>query len=671
MESVADKEVQERINELRRQIEEHNYYYYVLDQPRITDAEYDQLMQELIKLEEKHPELVTPDSPTQRVGGQPLPFFTQVRHRSPLLSLNDAFGVEDLRDFHRRVVAAVGRDVEYVVELKIDGLAVALTYVQGSFSTGATRGDGEVGEDVTQNLKTIRSLPLRLRQPLARLEVRGEAFMPKEAFARLNAARERAGEPTFANPRNAAAGSLRQLDPKVAAHRSLDVFVYQVMYIEGYELATHAEALDLLASLGFKVNPHRCLCHSLEEVMDFAHQWEDKRHDLPYQIDGLVIKVNRLDQQAALGATAKSPRWAVAYKFPAEQAQTVVRQIMVSVGRTGVLTPTAIFDPVRLAGTTVSRATLHNEDYIRDKDVRLGDTVVVQKAGDIIPEVVEVKKEKRTGQEVPFVMPQVCPECGAPAVRLEGEAAYRCTGGIYCPAQVRERIIHFASRNAMDIEGLGPAIISQLLAASLIRDPADLYRLCYEDLVKLERMGPQSSKNLLAAIEKSKQNSLAQLIFALGIMHVGERAATVLSRHYHSLDELMAARVEDLTQLPDVGPKIAESIISFFAAPGNREVIAKLKAAGVDPHSEVRGEETQGKLAGKTLVLTGTLERFSRSQAEKLIESLGGKATASVSKKTDYVVAGANPGSKYERARELGVKILNEEEFLELVGAGD
>ncbi|MBC7342100.1 MAG: NAD-dependent DNA ligase LigA [Clostridia bacterium] len=658
----------ERVNQLRRLIEEHNYYYYVLDQPRITDAEYDRLMQELIKLEEKHPELITPDSPTQRVGGQPLPFFAQVRHRFPLLSLNDAFGVDDLRDFHRRVVATVGSDVEYVVELKIDGLSVALTYDQGILVTGATRGDGEVGEDVTQNLKTIRSLPLRLRQPLARLEVRGEAFMPKEAFARLNAARESAGEPTFANPRNAAAGSLRQLDPKVAAHRSLDIFVYQVMYVEGYQLTTHAQALELLESLGFKVNPHRRVCRCLEEVMDFARQWEDKRHDLPYQIDGLVIKVNRLDQQAALGATAKSPRWAVAYKFPAEQAQTVVRQIVVSVGRTGVLTPTAIFDPVRLAGTTVSRATLHNEDYIREKDVRLGDTVVVQKAGDIIPEVVEVKKEKRTGQEKPFQMPRTCPECGAPAVRLEGEAAYRCTGGIYCPAQVRERIIHFASRNAMDIEGLGPAIISQLLAASLIRDPADLYSLRYEDLVQLERMGPQSSKNLLAAIERSKQNSLAQLIFALGIMHVGERAAAVLSRHYHSLDELMAAKVEDLTKLPDVGPKIAESIVSFFEVPGNRQVIAKLKAAGVDPRSEVEGGQAQGKLAGKTFVLTGTLERFSRSEAEKLIESQGGKATSSVSKKTDYVVVGANPGSKYDRALQLGVKILSEEEFLKLVG---
>lgn len=665
---MADKEVMERVNQLRRLIEEHNYYYYVLDQPRITDAEYDRLMQELIKLEEKHPELITPDSPTQRVGGQPLPFFAQVRHRSPLLSLNDVFGVDDLRDFHRRVVAAVGSDVEYVVELKIDGLSVALTYDQGILVTGATRGDGEVGEDVTQNLKTIRSLPLRLRQPLARLEVRGEAFMPKEAFARLNAARESAGEPTFANPRNAAAGSLRQLDPKVAAHRSLDIFVYQVMYVEGYQLTTHAQALELLESLGFKVNPHRRVCRCLEEVMDFARQWEDKRHDLPYQIDGLVIKVNRLDQQAALGATAKSPRWAVAYKFPAEQAQTVVRQIVVSVGRTGVLTPTAIFDPVRLAGTTVSRATLHNEDYIREKDVRLGDTVVVQKAGDIIPEVVEVKKEKRTGQEKPFQMPRTCPECGAPAVRLEGEAAYRCTGGIYCPAQVRERIIHFASRNAMDIEGLGPAIISQLLAASLIRDPADLYSLRYEDLVQLERMGPQSSKNLLAAIERSKQNSLAQLIFALGIMHVGERAAAVLSRHYHSLDELMAAKVEDLTKLPDVGPKIAESIVSFFEVPGNRQVIAKLKAAGVDPRSEVEGGQAQGKLAGKTFVLTGTLERFSRSEAEKLIESQGGKATSSVSKKTDYVVVGANPGSKYDRALQLGVKILSEEEFLKLVG---
>lgn len=653
---------------LREKIEYHNYRYYVLDDPVISDAEYDRLMRELQTLEREFPELITPDSPTQRVGGEPRPGFTTVRHFTPMLSLANAFDEESLRDFDRRVRELVGGEpVEYVVEPKIDGLAVSLYYENGLLVWGATRGDGEVGEDITPNLKTIRSIPLRLRASgVRRVEVRGEAYMPKAAFAELNAAREEAGEPAFANPRNAAAGSLRQLDPRVTAARQLNIYVYGLGLVEGPVPATHADALAWLREAGFRVNPGHRVCDSIEEVLAYCREWEGKRFDLPYVIDGMVIKVNSLDQQRRLGATLKSPRWAVAFKFPPEQAVTVIEDIIVRVGRTGVLTPTALFRPVRLAGTTVSRATLHNEDLIREKDVRIGDHVVVQKAGDVIPEVVRVLPERRTGGERPYTLPRRCPACGASTVRLEGEVAWRCPN-MACPAQLHERLIHFASRNAMDIAGLGPKIIAQLLNRGLVRSAADLYNLRYEDLVGLERLGPKSAQNLLRAIAESKDRPLAQLIFGLGIRHVGERAARVLAERFGSLKNLMAASEEELQEIPEIGPKIAASVVAFFAAEENREIVRRLEQAGVRTREEVRVSGDL-PLAGKTFVLTGALERFTRQEAERLIAELGGRVASSVSRKTDYVVVGENPGSKLTRAVALGIPLLNEEEFLALVG---
>lgn len=668
--ALSREEAKRRLAELRRIIEEHNYRYFVLDAPIITDQEYDALMRELLELEGQFPDLVAPDSPSQRVGGAPRPEFATVRHRQPLLSLSNAFTPEEVRDFDRRVRELAGgvEEVDYVVELKIDGLSVALAYVEGEFAVGATRGDGEVGEEVTANLRTVRALPLRLRRPVTRLEVRGEVYMPKAAFVRLNREREEAGEPTFANPRNAAAGSLRQLDPRITASRTLGLFVYEVLYTtDDPQPANHMEALEYLAELGLPVNPYRRYCRNIDEVLEALAEWTlDKRMALPYQIDGLVIKVNNLTLQRILGATSKSPRWALAYKFPAEQAITRVRDIIVRVGRTGVLTPTAVLEPVHLAGSTVSRATLHNEDIIREKDVRLGDTVVIQKAGDVIPEVVKVLPERRTGEEKEFYMPEKCPACGAKVIREPGEAAHRCTGGLACPAQVKERIIHFASRAAMDIQGLGPAIVSQLLEAGLIRDAGDLYYLKVEDLLPLERFGKQSAQNLISAIEASKDRGLERLLFALGIRHVGERAARVLARHFRSLDRLGQASLEELTALPDIGPKIADSIKAFFAEPLNLKVLEKLKRAGVK--LEVEPEpEASGFLAGKTFVLTGTLPNLTRQQATELILRAGGKVASSVSRRTDYVVVGADPGSKYDKARELGIPMLDEEGLLQLL----
>ncbi|NLW24260.1 MAG: NAD-dependent DNA ligase LigA [Clostridia bacterium] len=663
------KEAEEKILKLREEIEKHNYQYYVLDNPLITDAEYDRLMQELLALEKEFPELVTPDSPTQRVGGQPLEGFKTHVHRTPLLSLSNAFGAEDLWDFHRRVLSTLGVDqVEYVVEPKIDGLSIALYYENGLLQIGATRGDGFTGEDVTQNLKTIGNVPLKLKENIPLLEVRGEAYMPKESFRRLNEEREAKGEVLFANPRNAAAGSIRQLDPKIAAQRDLRVMVYDIMYLEGKEIFRHSEALELLRQQGFSViEPF--ISSSMQEIVDYCAKWAQKRHDLSFEIDGLVIKVNDLEKQKRLGYTSKSPRWAIAYKFPAEQGVTKLVDILVRVGRTGAVTPTAILEPVRLAGTTVSRATLHNEDFIRDRDIRIGDYVVVQKAGDIIPEVVEVIKEKRTGEEIVFHYPTHCPECGSRIVRLEGEAVARCTG-ISCPAQVREGIIHFASRNAMNIEGLGPAIVSLLLDNQLIRDAADLYYLQFADLVKLERMAEKSATNLLNAIEESKTRSLDRVIFALGIRLVGQRAAKILAQEFKTMANLEKATLEELTGINEIGPKMAESIVAFFKEEKNREFLARLKKAGVNMES-VETSVLSNKLAGKTFVLTGTLENFTRKEAQEKIEALGGKVVGSVSKKTDYVVVGAEPGSKYEKAKELGITILNEEEFIALLDRRD
>lgn len=662
------EEAKEKIKKIREQIEKHNYHYFVLDNPQITDAEYDKLMQQLVALEKEFPELVTPDSPSQRIGGKPLAGFKTYVHRTPLLSLGNAFGKEQLLDFHRRVVNGLGTDsVEYVVEPKIDGLSVALYYQGGILQVGATRGDGVTGEDVTQNLKTIGNVPLRLKENLPILEVRGEAYMPKDSFQRLNTVKEEKGEVLFANPRNAAAGSIRQLDPKVAASRDLRVIVYALLYIEGAQITKHSEGLKLLKKQGFSV-AEPFLSSDIDQVAEYCAQWIQKRHELPYEIDGMVIKVNSLEQQEQLGYTSKSPRWAIAYKFPAEQGITKLKDIFVRVGRTGAVTPTAVLEPIRLAGTTVSKATLHNEDMIKEKDIRIGDYVVVQKAGEIIPEVVEVVKERRNGGEKEFEFPQYCPECGSKVIRLEDEAVARCTGTAVCPAQVREGIIHFASRNAMNIEGLGPAIIAQLLDAKLIKDAADLYYLDFADLVKLERMGEKSAQNLLDSLEESKKRNLAQVIFALGIRLVGQRAAKILAQEFKSMDRLSKATFTELIAIDEIGPKMAESIIAFFHEEKNQEFIARLKKAGVNMVME-KASAYSNKLAGKTFVLTGTLARFSRKEAGEKVEALGGKVSSTVSKKTDYVVAGENPGSKYEKARELAVAILTEEEFIRLISS--
>ncbi len=660
-------EAEKKIRELTDLINEHNYYYYVLDSPRITDLEFDNLMKELMALEQAFPDLISPDSPTQRVGGAPAAGFATVAHLAPMLSLSNAFNDQDLRDFDRRVKGGgAGQPIEYVVELKIDGLAVSLLYENGIMVRGATRGDGEVGEDITRNLKTIKSLPLKLRRSIPLVEVRGEVFMPKKEFARLNEEREEAGEPTFANPRNAAAGSLRQLDPQVTASRALDAFLYGIGMIDGVPVDSHMEGLHTLAELGFKVNPHIKLFSDIEGVINYCREWTDKRHELPYEIDGMVVKVNGLTQQAALGATSKSPRWAVAYKFPAEEAETIVRDIFVRVGRTGVLTPTASLKPVKVAGSTVSSATLHNEDIIRDKDIRIGDHVIIHKAGDVIPEVVRVLPDKRNGSEKVFSMPRQCPVCRTEVQRVEGEVAVRCPNDD-CPGRGKERIIHFVSRDAMNIEGLGPSVVTALIDAGLVSDAADLYYLEFDDLVRLERMGKKSSENLLRAIEKSKSNSLAQLIFALGIRLVGERAGKILAAHFGSMQGLREATVEELTAIPEIGPKMADNIVAYFSNPANLELLDRLAAAGVNMVREKDGKGPK-PLEGRQFVLTGALSRYTRKEAQAIIEKLGGKVSSSVSKNTDYVLAGEDPGAKYDKAKALGVSIITEDEFEEMIG---
>jgi len=664
------QEAEKRIEELRREIEEHNYRYYVLDDPVITDAEYDRLMRELIALEEAFPDLITPDSPTQRVGGEPLPFFEKVEHSVPMLSLGNAFSEEDLKEFDRRIRRTAGVDrVRYVCELKIDGLAVSLRYENGVFVQGATRGDGQTGEDITQNLKTIRSLPLRLRRPVT-LEVRGEAFLPKGEFQRINAQKEKRGEPLFANPRNAAAGSLRQLDPRIAAERALDIFLYEIGRIEGEEAPrTHAESLRFLSELGFKVNPEWRPAERIEDVMAYVEEWRRRRADLDYEIDGVVIKVDDLALREILGTTAKSPRWAIAYKFPAEEAVTILRDIEINVGRTGGVPPTAVLDPVTLAGTTVKRASLHNEDIIREKGILIGDHVIVRKAGDIIPEIVGVLPERRTGEERPYRMPEHCPECGSRLVRLDGEVALRCINPL-CPAQTREGIIHFVSRGAMNIEGLGEKVVTQLFRAGLVRSVADLYYLKKEDLLPLERMGEKSVENLLASIERSKQNSVERLLFGLGIRFVGSKGALILARHFGHLDRIMEADREELESINEIGPKMADSIVTYFAKPEVREVVERLRSAGVNfsYKGPRQAEAAESPFAGKTVVLTGTLQHFSRKEASERIEALGGKVTGSVSKNTDLLIAGEKAGSKLKKARDLGVRIIDEQTFLEMLG---
>ncbi|MEW8979576.1 MAG: NAD-dependent DNA ligase LigA [Symbiobacterium sp.] len=662
-------EAERRIEELTAAIRHHEYLYYVKNEPEISDAEFDQLMLELKRLEEQFPDLRRPDSPTQRVGGAPAPEFAKVPHQPPMYSLDNAFSEEDLRDFDRRVREGLGGEpVEYVCELKIDGLSISLRYEDGLFVQGATRGDGQTGEDVTENLRTIGSLPLRVepagRPVPPRLIVRGEAYMEKRVLEELNAALAEQGKPLLQNPRNAAAGGLRQKDPRKTRERRLDTFLYQVVDAEELGFTDHWSCLQQLEAWRFKVNPYRQLCRSIDEVLEWVESWRERRFELPYEIDGLVIKVNSLAQQRRLGFTSKFPRWAIAYKFPAEERETTVLGISLDVGRTGVVTPTADLAPVRIAGTTVKRATLHNEDYIREKDIRIGDTVVIRKAGEIIPEVVRVVLEKRPADAVPWQFPKTCPACGGELVRLEGEAATRCTNSL-CPAQQYRAILHFASRDAMNIEGLGEALVQALLDKGLIADAADLYRLHErrEELLGLERMGEKSVENLLAAIDATRQNPLHRLIFALGIRHVGERAARLLADHFGSMEAIEKASLDELLAIPGLGPKIAESVQAFFASPRSHQLLAKLRAAGVNMVGERKTGPAEGPLAGMTVVVTGTLSRWGRKEIEELIRQLGGKAAGSVSKKTSFVLAGESPGSKLAKAQELGIPVLTEEEF--------
>ncbi|EAC5981075.1 NAD-dependent DNA ligase LigA [Listeria monocytogenes] len=663
---MADKK---RYEELINILDQYSYDYYVIDNPTVEDAEYDQKMQELLKIEEAHPEWVTPESPSKRVGGEVLEGFKKVAHDTPMLSLANAFNQEDLADFDRRIRDKVGDDIAYMCELKIDGLAVSLQYENGKYKQGATRGDGTIGEDITANLRTIRSIPMKLQKDYS-IEVRGEAFMPKRSFQKLNEIREEEGQMLFANPRNAAAGSLRQLDTKIAASRNLDIFLYAVADFGEMGVETHSAGLDMLETLGLKVNKERRLCNSLEEVYAYIEEWTEKRAGLAYDIDGIVLKLNNLEQQRQMGNTVKSPRWSIAYKFPAEEVPTKLLDIELNVGRTGVITPTAVLEPVRVAGTTVSRASLHNEDLITEKDIRIGDTVLIKKAGDIIPEVIKSITEKRSGSEEPFHMPKNCPACDSELVRLEEEVALRCINP-KCPAQIKEGLIHFVSRNAMNIDGLGEKVIIQLFSQHLIKDVADLFFLSKEKLLELERMGEKSVTNLLASIEASKQNSLEKLLFGLGIRHVGAKAAKSLAIHFDTMDNLKVADKETLTSINDIGEKMADSIVTYFANEEVHDLLEELKRAGVNmtytgPKLEDMSEE-ELVFAGKTVVLTGKLEKLTRNDAKALIESLGGNVSGSVSKKTDVVVAGSDAGSKLAKAEELAIPIWSEEDLIEYV----
>jgi DNA ligase (NAD+) len=661
-----------RISELRDLIEYHNRRYYQLDDPEISDFEYDMLMRELADLEEQFPDVDRSASPTQRVGALPLEKFGTVTHLTPMLSLGNAFSEEEVTEFDERIKRLLGDKAEpdFVAEPKIDGVAVNLIYEKGVFRVGATRGDGFTGEDVTQNLRTIRTLPLKMR-PLDhehvpdRIEIRGEVYLEKEAFRKLNEHRVEQGESAFANPRNAAAGSLRQLDPRTTARRPLDIFCYGVGSIEGKSFTTHWDTLKTLGDWGLPTNPDIRLARDVRDCVGYYRHIESIRETLPYEIDGIVLKVNSLSLQDRLGMVSRSPRWAVAVKFAPMQATTFIEDIVIGVGRTGVLTPVAVMKPVQVGGVTVSRATLHNEDEIAKKDVRIGDTVIVQRAGDVIPEVVKVVEGRRTGSERPFRMPEKCPVCGSKVVRLEGEVALRCID-LACPAQIRENIKHFVSRGGMDIEGLGDKIVSQLLDAGLIQDPADLYAITKEQLISLERFADKSAENLVAAIARSKLPPLERLLFALGIRHVGEYVAKILSRKFGSTGKIEAASQEELTAIDGIGPTIAESIYKFFHEPHNLKILRKLGMAGVRPVVEKQAASTA--LAGKTFVFTGSLKGFSREKAKEIVESLGGTATSSVSKKTHYVIAGEDPGSKFDKARSLGVAILDEEGFLRLIG---
>lgn len=652
------------IEELRELINYHSNLYYTLDEPEISDYEYDELMRQLKQLENENPELITPDSPTQRIGGKILDGFDEVVHEVQMQSLNDVFDRESVIDFGIKTQKALESDVEYITELKIDGLSVSLEYRDGYFFRGSTRGDGTTGEDVTENLKTIRTIPLKLKEKIPYIEVRGEVYMPHSSFEMLNKRQEETQQKPFKNPRNAAAGSLRQLDSSVVAQRKLDIFVFNIQRIEGKEIKTHKEGLEYLSYLGFKTIPETPVSKSIEDAFKEVERIGEMRGSLDFDIDGAVIKVNSLNQRELLGSTAKCPKWAVAYKYPPEIKETKLTDILIQVGRTGVLTPNAVLDSVRLAGTTVSRATLHNIDYIREKDIRIGDTVLVQKAGDIIPEVVSVVKEKRTGEEKVFNMPTHCPVCGAEVFREEGEAAVRCTGG-ECSAQLARNIIHFASRDAMDIEGLGPALVEKFLENGIISSVCDLYHLEVEKIASLDKMGKKSAENLISAISKSKDNDLSRLIFALGIRHVGARNAKILAMHFLSLDALMKADEDQISAVEEIGEVIARSIVNFFRQSQNREIVENLRQSGVN--FNCYETKSEGVFTGKTFVLTGTLPSLTRNEASKIITDNGGKVSSSVSKKTDYVLAGEEAGSKLEKANALGIKVISEDEFKNMI----
>lgn len=647
---------------LRQELTQAGYEYYVLDKPTMSDYDYDHKLRRLEELEAAHPETVTPDSPTRRVGGQALESFSQVRHQVPLESLQDVFDFDELEAFDQRVKGVVP-DAEYVVEPKVDGLSVALEYENGLFVRGATRGDGQVGEDVTENLRTVRSIPLKIPDAPPRLIVRGEVFMPKQVFHALNGERERRGEALFANPRNAAAGSLRQLDPRIAASRRLDILVFNIQAAEGETFSTHLETLEYLRGKGFKVIPHYS-CTRVSQATERITEIGENRESFQFDIDGAVVKVNNLSQRAALGSTAKFPRWAAAYKYPPEVKLAQVVDIVVQVGRTGVLTPKAVLTPVRLAGTTVTNATLHNQDFITEKDIRIGDTVLVRKAGEIIPEVLSVVLEKRPEGTEPYALPKVCPVCGATVERDEEGAHTRCTGA-ECPAQLLRNLAHFASRDAMDIEGLGIAVVENLVGAELVKTPGDLYFLKEEDVAKLDRMGKRSAQKLLSALEKSKGQDLSRLIYAFGIRQVGQKAGKILAARFQTLEALQNATLEELTAVDDIGEITARSILDWMDSPQSRHLIQRLKEAGVNMTAAEQGSDQ--RFAGMTFVLTGALERFTRDEASEMIEARGGKSAGSVSKKTAYVVAGEAAGSKLRKARELGVPVLTEDEFLELL----
>ena len=659
------REAGKRAQSLRDELNYHNYRYYVLDDPAISDQEYDRMMRELRELEERFPKLVTPDSPTQRVGAPPDQAFQPVQHRVRMMSLENVFDEAELRAFIRRVESQVGR-ADYVCELKIDGAGIALTYEDGVFVRGATRGDGVTGEDVTGNLKTVRSLPLRLlgKGRVPYLEIRGEVFMPKQSFLELNRQREEEGQPAFANPRNAAAGSLRQLDPRVTASRNLDLICYELGYVEGRSFRTHQEVLEQISAWGFHVSEHWRPAADVGEIVGFCEEWVEKRDELAYEVDGAVVKVNRLDLRDRLGATSKAPRWAVAYKFPAEEKTTRLLDIVINVGRTGALTPTAVLEPVFVGGSTVSRATLHNEDEVRRKGIKIGDVVLVHKAGDVIPEVIKPLVELRDGRERDFVMPEECPACGSKVYHPEGEVVARCVN-VDCPARLFESVLHFGSRGAMDIEGLGPATIGELMDKGYVRTVEDIYFLTEDQLFALTGFKDKSVANMMDSIARSKERPLSRLLFALGIRHVGSHVAEVLARRFRTMRRLAEASEEELLSITEIGPTIAESVKAFFAEPRNLELIRRLEEAGVNMEEEA--EEGPRDLEGLVFVLTGGLESMTREEARQAIEERGGRVSSSVSRKTDYVVAGTDPGSTYARARELGVQIIGESELLALL----